>query len=102
MKEIKLLCENIRDEMEDAGKYAGFALKYKDADRELADTFASLSKQEVSHAETLHSQAVRFIRDYRSQHGDPPEGMQAVYEWEHERLISDMADVKRLHEMYRG
>lgn len=102
MKEIKCLYANIRDEMEDAEKYADLALKYKDCDRELADTFASLSKQETGHAEALHSQAVRLIRDYRSQHGDPPEGMQAVYDWEHERLISDMADVKRLHEMYRG
>ena len=51
MKEIKCLYTNIRDEMEDAEKYADLALKYKDEDRELADTFASLSKQEVTHAE---------------------------------------------------
>ena len=30
MKEIKCLYANIRDEMEDAEKYANLALKYKD------------------------------------------------------------------------
>lgn len=102
MKEIKCLYTNIRDEMEDAEKYASLALKYKDGDRELADTFESLSKQEATHAEALHAEAVRLIKDYRSRNGEPPESMKAVYDWEHERMIGDMADVKRLHELYRG
>lgn len=102
MKEIKCLYANIRDEMEDAEKYANLALKYKDGDRELADTFENLSKQEVGHAEVLHEQAVRYIREYRSKHGEPPASMLAVYDWEHEHMIEDMAEVKRLHELYRG
>lgn len=102
MKEIKLLCENIREEMEDAEKYANLAIKYKDSERELAETFATLSKQEVGHAEALHEQVVRCIREYRSKHGEPPASMLAVYDWEHEHMIEDMAEVKRLHEFYRG
>ena len=50
----------------------------------------------------LHAETVRLIKDYRSRSGEPSEGMKAVYDREHERMIDDMANVKRLHELYRG
>ena len=46
--------------------------------------------------------AACLIKDCCSVNGEPLEGMKAVYDWEHERMIGDMADVKRPHELYRG
>ena len=44
----------------------------------------------------LHTEAERLISDYRNEHGDPPEGMLAVYNYEHEKLIKKAAEVKTM------
>ena len=31
-----------------------------------------------------------------------PEAMTAVWEWEHDNMLDEMADVKRLQDMYKG
>ena len=46
--------------------------------------------------------AACLIKYCCSVNGEPLEGMKAVYDWEHESMIGDMADVKRPHELYRG
>ena len=102
MKEIKMLAENIREELEDAEKYAWTALKYKDKDRDLAQTVAGLAKQEITHSELLHEQAVRLIKEQHEKGVMPPAAMQAVWDWEHERMIEKTAHVKHLLEMFRG
>lgn len=102
MKEIKMLAENIREELEDAEKYAWTALKYKDKDRDLAQTVAGLAKQEITHSELLHEQAVRLIKEQQEKGITPPAAMQAVWDWEHERMIEKTAHVKQLLEMFRG
>jgi hypothetical protein len=102
MKEIKMLAENIREELEDAEKYAWTALKYKDKDRDLAQTVAGLAKQEITHSELLHEQAVRLIKEQQEKGITPPAAMQAVWDWEHERMIEKTAYVKQLLEMFRG
>lgn len=102
MKEIKWIAEHIREELEDAEKYALVALKYKDTDRDLAQTVAGLARQEITHSELLHDQAVRLIRLQRESGVVPPVAMQAVWDWEHERMIEKTAHVKQLLEMLRG
>lgn len=102
MEIIKCLVENIRDEMHDAEKYAKLAMKYKAEYPEMADTFVTLSKQEVNHATMLHNHAERVIRNYRDENGDPPAAMMAVYDWEHEKMIDAMARTKALQDMVAG
>ena len=102
MKEIKWIAENIREELEDAEKYATAALKYKDTDWDLSQTLAGLAKQELTHSELLHNHAVKLIKEYREKNGPPPAAMAAVWDWEHEKMIEDTAHVKQLLEMYRG
>ena len=102
MKIIKCLVENIRDEMEDAEKYAKLAMEHKDDYPDLSDTFVTLSEQEVNHANLLHMHVERFIRDYRAKKGEPPAPMMAVYDWEHQKMIDTMARVRVLQDMARG
>ena len=102
MKEIKWVAENIREELEDAEKYANAALKVSDTDREMCQVFSELARQELSHSETLHHQAVRLIRKQKDAGVTPPAAMQAVWDWEHERMIEKTAHVKQLLEMLRG
>lgn len=101
MKEIKMLVEKIREELEDAEKYAKCAAKYKDSDRELASTFYTLAGEELGHMEKLHTQAARIIKAYKDKGHEAPAAMQAIWDWEHEKMIEHTAHVRHLLESAR-
>ena len=101
MKKIKELAEHIQEELCDAEEYAKAAILYKDDDKELADMYASLSRQEIEHSHTEHEQVVRMIRDYRNAGNIPQESMMAVWDYLHEKMIQHEAGVNSLLDMYR-
>jgi DNA-binding HxlR family transcriptional regulator len=101
MKEIKWLAENIREELEDAEKYAKAAIKYKDTDRSLSMALADLAKQELGHSEVLHTHAVKIIKEHKENGAEPPAAMQAVWDWEHEHMIERTSKIKHLLDMGR-
>ena len=101
MKEIKYIAERIREELSDAEGYAKHALKWKDTDRELSQTLAELSKQELAHSDSLHHQAVRLIRKQKDNGETAPAAMQAVWDWEHEHMIEHKEKVEHLLKMFR-
>lgn len=98
MKQIKELAGHIEEELHDARKYIETALMYKDSDRELADMYADLSREEINHAHMEHEQAVRLIRAQRTA---PPAEMLAVWDYLHKRHVENEAEVKRLQAMYK-
>lgn len=95
MKEIKYLVEEIKEELEGAEEYAKHALQYKWDDRTLSETLVAIATQELSHVDALHTQAVRLIKASTDK---PPAAMQAVWDWEHERMMDKTAKVKALLE----
>lgn len=97
MERIGELARMIREEVRDAGKYARLALMAKDTGT-LADarTFAEISNQELGHADKLHDMAVGAIAQAKQGGKEPPEGMERVWDWEHERIIEDTAAVRNL------
>lgn len=98
MKQIKQIVEDIREEMEGAEHYAKLATQYKDSDKQLADTYAKLASVELDHVTALHTQAVRMIREVK----DPaPASMQAVWDWEHEKMLDTVARIRVMLDMYR-
>lgn len=96
MKEIKMLAGHIREEMNDAEAYAKLALRYKDDDRSLSQTFEKLAEQELDHADMLHAQASRLIKERKENGETPPVAMSAVWSWEHENMMDCVARVKVL------
>lgn len=98
MKVIKELSEMIREELEDSEQYAKCAIHYKEEDNRLAEMFLTLSKQELDHANMEHDNAVRIIRDNKT---EPPESMKIVWEWEHNLLIDKTARIKYMHDIFR-
>ena len=102
MQIIKKLSGMIKEEIRDAEKYANCALKYKDEDKTLAETFYNLASQELQHMDMLHNQVVRLITDYKAKKGNPPEAMQAVYDYLHEEQIELVREVKVLLGMFKG
>lgn len=99
MKVIKDIVKSIREELEDAEKYAWLAIRSKEEHPELADTYTRLANEEIGHANLLHKQAVEIIDKHRRAGHEPPVAMLAVWEWEHERFIEEMAGVRRILEM---
>lgn len=102
MEIIKCLAEYIEEELEDAEKYAKAALHHKDTDRELRQTFEDLARQELSHSDKLHAQAVRLINAKKAAGITAPASMEAIWSWEHGKMIDKTAHVHRLLDMLKG
>nr|DAH39995.1 MAG TPA: NEUTROPHIL-ACTIVATING PROTEIN A, four-helix bundle, METAL TRANSPORT [Caudoviricetes sp.] len=102
MKKIKMLAEQIEEELNDAEKYATCAAKFADDDRELSAMYADLSRQELTHADKLHAAAVRYIRQAKDGGANVPESMQIVWDWEHEKMVSHRARILALLDMVNG
>ena len=100
MKIIKELSEMIEEEIEGAECYAKKALMYKEDRPSLSKTFYQLANEELGHVDSLHSQVVVLIREYRDENGEPPEGMMAVYDYLHEKQIEQVAGVKAMLSKY--
>ena len=101
MRIIKKLSEMIEEEVDGAEVYAKCALKYKEERPELARTFYNLANQEMQHVDMLHTEVVKLIDEYRKEHGEPPAGMLALYDYLHEKHIESAAKVKTLISMYK-
>lgn len=101
MKIIELLSEHIEDELEDACTYIRLALEYKDTDPEAAQLFYRLSQEEMTHMDTLHKSVVSHMDTCRKQHGDPPAGMQALYDFLHRREIAQAEKITALQGLYK-
>lgn len=102
MKIIKNLVDDIREEMEGAEHYAKQATQHKDDDRTLADVYAKLAGVELEHVNALHGQVVRIIKEWKTTSGkETPAAMQAVWDWEHEKMVDTIARIKSMLEIYR-
>ena len=101
MKLIKKISEMIEDELEGAECYAKKALEYKEERPELAKTFYTLANDEMEHMNILHEEVVKLIEEYRDKHGEPPEAMQAVYDYMHEKQIDEAREIKAMLAMYK-
>lgn len=99
MKQIKQMAEEIRAELEDAEHYAKTAAREKETDRTLSGVYAKLAEQELGHANILHEQAQRLIRESGE---EAPESMKVIWDWEHERMLDREAKVRVMLEMLRS
>ena len=101
MKIIMKLVSLIDDELSGAKEYIKLAHHNHEAHPHLADTFADLAEQEMTHVSRLHDEVTQLIEEVRQRDGEPPAGMLAVYEYEHKKQISKAAKVKQLISEYR-
>lgn len=96
MKEIKHIVENIREELEGAEHYAKVAAKLKPTNPTDASVYADMARQELGHVDNLHKMAVRAIEKKKMDGVSTPPAMQAVWDWEHEKMMEEVAHIKTL------
>ena len=97
---IKEIAQKIAEEINDADAYINLATEWKAEQPEAAQVFYELSTQEMRHADMLHEVVTKLITEYRNQHGEPPAGMLALYDWLHGQQIENSMRVKVKQGMY--
>jgi ferritin len=102
MKIIEQLSDMIEEEISDAEKYVKCAMKWKEDNLELSQTFYKLSLEEMDHMEALHRQVTTIIETYRKKEGEPPADMMAVYNYLHKRQIEHATEVRMMQAVYKG
>ena len=101
MKIIKDLSRLIEEEIDGACNYAKLALTFKDERPQLAQTFYSLTVDEMKHIDILHDEVVKIITEYRNNGHEVPADMQAVYDYVHEKEIERVHNIKLYLEQYK-
>ena len=101
MKLIKILVNQIEEELEGAESYISMAIARKDDTPSLSKVLYEILLEEMHHVELLHEQVVNLIEEYRRTKGEPPEAMMSVYEYLHEKHIKLAARIKVLQSEYR-
>jgi len=101
MKIIEKLSKMIKEEVHDAEKYINCAIKYKEEKPALSRVFYQLSEDELEHQKRLHDQVVLMIKEYNDAGNTVPEGMQAIYDFIHDQIIEEVAEIKMLQSMYK-
>ena len=102
MKELKEVIRDIGEILDSAEMYAKEAVKHKTQYPSLAGVYCRIAQDDLSHVDMLHKQAVVMIEEKKRDGHEVPASMQAIWDWEHEKMMDETADVKRLLEMYKG
>ena len=101
MKYIKIITNQIEEELEGADTYINMAIARKDDLPSLSKVLYDISLDEMHHVDLLHGEVVKMIEDYRRTKGDPPEAMMSVYEYLHEKHIKLAARIRVLQAEYK-
>lgn len=97
MERVAKLARMICGEIKDAEKYAKCALSAKDSPvPSESRVFAEIANQELGHADKLHDLVRDEIARARDSGREVPAGMEAVWEFEHGRIVEDTAAVRNL------
>lgn len=98
---IRDISNQIEEELQDAKAYADDALYHKESYPDLAQIYAKLADDEMGHVSKLHEQVAKIIQSYKSQNGSPPDAMQAVYDYLHQKHIDKAVEVRTVLDMFR-
>ena len=101
MKLIRTLEEYISEEISDIKKYARLAADLKAEHPTLAQVLYNISTQEDAHQAALHNEVVKIIEEHRRNHGEPSAVMKALYDYEHQKHIDNLAEARMYQEIYK-
>lgn len=96
MTKIKMLVDEINDELCDAKKYAEESLSYKaKGDTGWANRYKEMSQDELKHASFIHERAVTEIEQLKRVY-TPPVEMLDKWEKAHKEYVEKAAWIKQM------
>lgn len=102
MKLIRKIADEISEELHSANNYATCAIEYKQEYPKLSQAYFDMAQDEITHAQTLHSNVVAIIEEVRKKETPPElEFMLQLWDEKHKKLINKMAKVKTKLSLYR-
>lgn len=101
MKLIKDLIEKADDTLEEIEWYAEKAHHLKTNHKTLADVYIKIAEMHITIYNMLHERMVATIDEYKRQGHEPPKEMLAIWDYEHEKLVKEFAEVRYLIEDYK-
>ena len=102
MQIVEKLYDMIEEEMDDAEKYIRCAQNHKEDMPTLAETFYTLSLEEMKHMKMLHDQVVMIIENYKKTQGPPPERMQVLYDYVHKKSMERASEIRAMQTVYKS
>ena len=103
MKLIKMLSEDIKENIHEAEEKIKMAYKMRDTDKAVADWYKDMAVKHLAFNETGHSIVVRLIKDAEEAHKANPlyAGMKAVYDEMHADIMAESAEVQGMIAAYK-
>lgn len=101
MRILAELIEKMNDTMDEIEWYAEKAHAIRHDHKELADVYIKIANEHIEIYKMLHAEAIELIEDERRSGKMSPPEMEAIWRYEHERLVKDFAEVKYLVSEYK-
>lgn len=101
MKWFKKALYCMCDEIEGAEHYAKMALELQHMDEDIADMYCKMAEQEMIHAMNNKAIAEKLLEKARKEENADLDKMRAIWDYESDKSIDWMKDVKMLISMYK-
>jgi uncharacterized protein Yka (UPF0111/DUF47 family) len=101
MRILVELIEKMDDTMDEIEFYAEKAHAIRHDHKELADVYIKIASEHIEIYKMLHTEAVELIDDERRSGKAVPSEMEAIWRYEHERLVKEFAEAKYLVSEYK-
>ena len=103
MKMIKVLSDEIRENIREAREKIGEAYKLRDKDKAVADWYKDMAASHLKFNDAGHAVVTRFITDAKEKMASNPmlPGMLAAYEDIHADVVKDAAEAQAMIAGYK-
>ena len=101
MKILKDLIGKADDTLEEIEWYTEKAHILRSEHKALADTYIKIAETHIGIYKMLHDRMVGLIEEEKRKGVQPPASMLAIWEYEHEKLVKEFAEVKYSIEEYK-
>ena len=102
MREIMEVSKYIRKELKRAEEYAYEANKHKHEYPDMAAQYYRAAHEHLEIVDDLHLGVIKLIEAAKRGGAVPTEAMRKMWDFEHDMLIEEKADIVRLLDMYKG
>ena len=101
MKILKDLIKKADDTLDEVEWYAEKAHHIRVEHKALADTYIKIAEIHIDIYGMLHSRMVALINEQKEKGAIVPPVMQAIWDYEHEKLVKEFAEAKYLVDEYK-